>query len=73
MAEPRTDVLVQLAAARSAIDSAISLLAGPHIAMPAGVERPQGPCTHPNATAGFGGWKICPDCDAKWQDVRGEP
>jgi len=72
MPGPETpQVLLQLAAARSAIDAAIGLLAGPQLAMPAGVERPPGPCAHPRTQATMGGNRMCLDCGEQWHETKG--
>jgi len=72
MPAPETaQILLQLAAARRAIDAAIGILAGPRLAMPPGVERPPGPCAHERSQETMGGYRMCLDCGAQWHETKG--
>lgn len=71
MPEPdRTQILLQLVAARSALSVAISMLdEQPHIEMPAGYETDkETACSHPASrrVSTFGRHGYCKDCGAKW-------
>jgi hypothetical protein len=62
-------IMLQLAAARSAIDVAMELLgAGSQIEIPPGVHVSETGCEHPKSKRHetFGGHGYCTQCGAKW-------
>jgi len=66
--EREQQVVLQLAAARAAIDAALSLLTQENIIAPPGYRPPPAACKHERTLNSMGGWKQCRDCPAQWQE-----
>jgi len=66
--EREQQVIVQLAAARAAIDAALSLLTAENIIAPPGYRARPSKCKHEHALRSMGGWMQCPDCFTQWQE-----
>lgn len=70
MSAPDPQILLHLASARAALDSAIALLAGPQVVLPAGVRVPAGDCAHPakDRLQAMGGYWSCGLCGYQGKD-----